>query len=128
VSITTASGAFYNYMKANTIITSVFYIEADGKTKQPYLTIAQTDDPSNNTFLCEDNQGETRFLISIFQSSYTKGINNRQSLSEYIKLLRGQVKNSFTFWDVTIENSWDSEKNIDNLYSFNMEILLKWNK
>lgn len=128
MAVITASGAFYNYMKANTIITNVFYIQADGKTKQPYLTIEQTDDPDDNTFLCNDKQGKTSFLASVFQSSYSKGINNRQLLSEYIKDLRGQVKNGFNFWSVKIINQWDGKSEVDGLYNFNAEIELRWSK
>ena len=126
--IKTISGAFYNYIKANIVVPSVFYIDADKKTKSPYITIMQTDDPNNNTFLCEDNQGETRFLVSLFHSSYTKGINARQDLMDYVKLLRGQTKSSFKIWSITIENSWDNEKNIDGLYTFNFEVAIKWSK
>ena len=127
MSITTIHGAFYNYVKTNTIVPSVFYISADKKTKSPYITVMQTDDPNTNTLLCSDN-GETRFLVTVFQSSYTKGINNRQALMDYIKLLRGETKNGFTIWNITIENSWDNDKNVDNLYAFNSEVLIRWEK
>ena len=128
MSIITASGAFYNYIKSNGIIDKVFYIEADRKGGQPYVTVEQVSDPDNNTFLCEDIQGDTSFLIGVFQSSYTKGINNRQLLIDYIKELRTQTKNGFKFWNVVIVDSWDGDKNIDNLYTFNFEVSLKWIK
>lgn len=125
---TTVHCVFFNYLKSNGTIGDVFYIEADSKTKSPYITTQCTDDPTTNTFLCEDKQGDTRFLVSIFQSSYTKGINNRQLIIDYMKQLRGQTIDEFEFWDVSIENSWDGDKNIDGLYNFNCEVLLRWNK
>ena len=127
MAIITVSGAFFNYIKANTIVPQVFYIESDGKTKSPYLTIQQVDDPNVNNILCQED-GETYFLISIFQKSYTTGINNRQLLINYIKGLRGQTIDNFNIYNVSVENSWDGDKNIDGLYNFNCEIKLSWKK
>lgn len=118
---------FYNYIKANTIIGNVFYIEADGKTKSPYMTVQCVDDPDINTILSTDD-GETNFLISIFQSAYTKGINNRKGIIDYIRLLRGGVVNNFKIWKVEIINSWDRGEKVDGLFSFNFEVCIKWEK
>lgn len=128
MSITTINAVFYNYIKSNVFVTNVFYINADSKTKQPYLTVQMVEDPDDNTFLCSEEQGKTRFLISIFQKSYTKGINNRKLLRDYIKAMRGNIYNGFNINNITITNMWDNDKNIDGAYAFSIEVLIEWEK
>lgn len=126
----TINQVVYNFLRNNSaiddVLNGVFYIEADAETPESYLTVQMIDDPKDSVSFSVDDQGQSRFLLSLFQKSYTTGINNRNIIQTEVKKLEATITSGINIFRVKIENIYDREKTIDNLYQFSIEVSFDW--
>jgi len=117
----------YKYIKTNSPI-PFYYINAQYKNEKLYATMEQTNGNRNGLELTNDDGQMNTYLISVFSSSYIKGIDNREILKEIILNMIGYEQSNIKIDYVLLLGEWDTDKLSNGLYSFNMEFDIKTNK
>ena len=114
---------FYKFLKTNSTI-PIYYIEAKTSDKL-YAILEQSGGDEDGLELCNSSGSTSTFLISVFSSSYTKGINERQNMKQLIKNSVGFTYKGLKIDLVKLLGEWDTEKLNNGLYSFNIEYEIK---
>lgn len=124
--------AFYKYINDNFTSTDngVFYNLNDDKAEAPYIVIDLADDTGEESFFCSSDEGQARFLLSVFSKpgKLTEGTDLRDDLRLFVKSMRGISNDGYKFWNIQIENKGDRAGTVDSLTQLFFEAVVSWEK